>query len=321
MAQDILKYILPENLTSEEEETSPSGKYRLVIRYYKTGEGCWNYTQGRLFRIEDNQFITTVERDYSRFHHNFVTQGGKEYLITGRSYMGLTIIDCENGQEWNYQPTKEDWCQVIWKLCPDEKTLLVCACVWGGPYEYFCFEFDLTKFDPTKGLPHLPFDESLVNPPPEPLIIEGLGDVSVPPAGIYLDERGDIVFQQGKDIPSDLCGNFVPEKEKWYMVYTNPVKYNQHFKICQDDLYFQPELWFEVLPTELHPELTSFLEQYPDSKSHRDNWNKYWGDREVIRTKCKPYLKKDCVRINRQIAILDRVDDKIVYRHYFELQE
>lgn len=321
MSQDILQYMLPENLTSEEEEISPSGKYRLVIRYYKTKQGCWNYTQGRLFRLDDGQFITTIERNYCRFQHNFVTQDDKEYLITGRSYMGLTIVDCANGQEWNYQPTKEDWCQVSWQLSPDGRTLLVSACVWGGPYEYFCCDFDLTKFDPTKGLPQLPYDESLVRPSPEPLIIEGLGDVSVQPENIYLDERGNIIFQQGKDIPKDLCGNFSPQDEQWYMVYTNPVKYNQHFKMDQDDLYFQPKLWSQVTPIELHSEIQAFLTKWPDSQSHIKNWNGYWEDREVIREQLKPYLKKDCVRINRQVAILERVDNSIVYRHYFELQD
>ena len=199
MSQDILQYFRPENIVKEENaELSPSGKYRLIVRNYKTSEGCWEYTQGRLFRVEDEEFITSIERTYCHFQHNFVMHGDKEYLITGRSYMGLTIVDCASAQEWNYTPTKEDWCQAVWQLSPDGKTLVVSACVWGGPYEYRCYDFDLAKFDPTKGLPLLPYDESLVNPPHEE---------------IYLNERGNIVFQQGKDIPVDLRGDFVPKDD------------------------------------------------------------------------------------------------------------
>jgi|GEM_PF-4826509 len=31
------------NLTKTKEELSPSGRFRLLIRYYKTKKGCWNY--------------------------------------------------------------------------------------------------------------------------------------------------------------------------------------------------------------------------------------------------------------------------------------
>lgn len=321
MSRDILQYMRPENLAKEETEISPSGKHRLVIRYYKTKEGCWEYTQGRLFRVADDEFITTVERNYCHFHHNFVQQGDKEYLITGRSYMGLTIVDCASGQEWNYQPTQEDWCQANWKLSPDGKTLLVSACVWGGPYDFLYYDFDLTKFDPSKGLPQLSLDENLVRPPPEPFIIEGLGDVNPPQEGIYLNDRGEMIFQQGKDIPQDLRGNFTPNDETWYLVFTYPVKYNHRFKMDQEDLYWQPKLWFEVIPEDLHPQLQGFLEKWPDSQSHLKDWKGYWEDREKIRSQCKPHLKKDCTKINRQVAILERVDDKVIYRHYYELRD
>ena len=300
------EFFCPENLLKEEEELSPSGKYRLVIGTYKTKEGCWEYTQGRLFRVEGNEFIISIERNYRHFHHNFGSYGEKEYLITGRSYMGLTIVDCASGQEWNYQPTKESWCQVSWQLSPDGKTLLVCGCYWGGSYEYRCYDFDLTKFDSEEGLPLLSYDESLVNPPHDE---------------IYLDERGTLVFQQGKEIPSDLRGDFIPEDDHWYLVFTDPIKYNSHFKEEQDYVYSNPDLWFEVIPEDLHHEIRSFLNKWIDFEAQHKDWNGYSSDREIIRNKCKPYLKKDCMRTNQQVAILERVDDRIVYRRYYQHEE
>lgn len=306
MSRDILKYFVPENIIKEEMETSPSNNYYLVIRYFKTQKGCWEYTQGRLFRVSDNEFIAAIERNYSHFKHNFITCGDKEYLITGRSYMGLTIVDCASGQEWNYEPKKEDFCQAEWRLAPDNKTLLVSGCIWGGPYMYICYDFDLAKFDTNKGLPILPYDESLVNPQYK---------------GIYLNEDGNIVFQQGKDIPAELRGDFIPQDENWYLVFTHPVKYNHHFKMEQSSLYFETKLWFEVVPEELYPDIQFFLDKWPDSVSRSTDWDNYWDNYQAIRKKCKSYLKKDCSVINQQVAILERLDDKIVYRYYFEIDE
>ncbi len=35
-----------ENVTKTEEHLSPSLKYKLIIRTYKTGKGTWDYTEG-----------------------------------------------------------------------------------------------------------------------------------------------------------------------------------------------------------------------------------------------------------------------------------
>ena len=105
------------------------------------------------------------------------------------------------------------------------------------------------------------------------------------------------------------------------MVFTDPVKYNQHFNMDQDDLYYEHKRWFEVTPEELHSELQVFNDKWPDSTERLKNWNGYWKEREVIRNKCKQYLKKDCVCINQQVAILERIDDKVVYHRYYEFKE
>lgn len=136
---------------------SPSGRYRLVISSYKTKEGGWNYTRGRVYRVQDDHLICDIKRNYSGFHHSFVTKNGEEWLITGRSYMSQTIVNLETGAE--YEPSGEQyngfafcWAKAV--LSPDGNTLLVDGCYWAAPYEYKFFDFT----NPAKGWPELELD-------------------------------------------------------------------------------------------------------------------------------------------------------------------
>lgn len=141
-----------------EEIISPSDRYRLVIRYYDQGEKYWNYSRGTVYRISDGVEIADVKRNYSTFHHSFVVKNGEEYLISGRSYMGQTIVNLDTGVELNDSQWKGEgykgyeFCWADSYLSPDGNTLAVHGCTWGAPYEFRFYDFT----DPTtRGWPEI----------------------------------------------------------------------------------------------------------------------------------------------------------------------
>lgn len=146
------------------EELSPSGRYRLVMRYYDQGKGYWRYSRGTVYRVSDGAEVADVKRNYSTFHHSIVTKNGDEYLISGRSYMGQTIVNLETGVEYNDKVWKSEkkYCgfELCWAshwLSPDGNTLVVNGCVWGGPYGFHFFDFT----NPAEGWPRIEQDIDL----------------------------------------------------------------------------------------------------------------------------------------------------------------
>lgn len=140
---------------------SPSGRFRLEVRMYTTKPNCWCYSRGTVIRVTDGVVVADIRRNYSNFHHSFVTKDGREHLITGRSYMGQTIVDLERAQDWN-DPSWPDgyegseFCWAASMLSPDGRTLLVDGCIWACPYEYRFYDFT----DPARGWPPLPIRDA-----------------------------------------------------------------------------------------------------------------------------------------------------------------
>ena len=141
----IEEFINPKNQKEEtKEELSPSGRYRLLIRWYATKEGCWNYSRGTVTRVSDDLEVCDIVRNYSSFHHSFVTKGDVEYLITGRSYMSQTIVNLETGkdmepQDYHYNGMGFCWAEAT--LSPDGNILVVDGCHWACPYEFRFYDF------------------------------------------------------------------------------------------------------------------------------------------------------------------------------------
>lgn len=136
------------------EVTSPSGRHRLVLRYYDQGKGYWRYSRGTVYRVSDGTQVADVKRNYSTFHHSFVVKDGNEYLISGRKYMSQTIVNLDTGVEVERRGDGESagFCWAEHALSPDENTLLVDGCVWAAPYEYRFYDFT----DPaSRGWPEL----------------------------------------------------------------------------------------------------------------------------------------------------------------------
>lgn len=145
----IEKFITDENeLDDRKEKISPSGRFKLLMRYYKTKEGCWNFSRGTIYKLEDGKEICDIVRNYGIFHHSFVNKNNQEWLIAGRKYTSQTIVNLDTGEE--FEPENTDGNGFCWTeafLSPDENTLVVDGCYWACPYEYRFFDFT----DPSKG--------------------------------------------------------------------------------------------------------------------------------------------------------------------------
>lgn len=162
-------YFTDANYCGEKEDDtslSPSGRYRLTVKYYGTKPGCWNYSRGIIHRISDNQQICDLKRNYGSFTHSFVTKNEQEWLISGRDYQNQTLVNLETGKE--YQPPETEdikkgvaFCWVSSFLSPDGNILVVEGCHWACPYEFRFFDFT----DPSLGWPELKFD-------PEDILVE-----------------------------------------------------------------------------------------------------------------------------------------------------
>ena len=163
MSNDIDQFFTDDRLVDRPPTVypSPSGRYRLEVRAYRTRPSCWTYSRGTVVRVADGAVVADVRRNYSAFHCSFVTKDGHEYLIAGRSYMGQTIVDLDRAQEWN-DPKHPDgydgkeFCWAVSSLSPDGRTLLVDGCHWACPYEYRFYDFT----DPARGWPELPIRDA-----------------------------------------------------------------------------------------------------------------------------------------------------------------
>ena len=135
---------------STREELSPSGRYRLLLRYYDQGKGYWSYSRGTVYRVSDGELVCDIKRNYSSFFNDFLEKDGQEWLISGRSYMGQTIVNLDTAKEYEH---KGQFCWTRTHLSPDQNLLLVEGCYWAAPYEIKAFDFR----DPSQGWPEIPF--------------------------------------------------------------------------------------------------------------------------------------------------------------------
>lgn len=151
-----------EEVDKRHEVISPSGRFKLTIRYYSTKPGCWDYSRGTVVRISDGKEVCDIKRNYGWFVYSFVTKENRcetpdlvmshpeEWLIAGRSYMSQTIVNLETGDLYEPPGDQYDGFAFCWaghKLSPDGNTLMVEGCHWACPYEYRFYDFT----DPSRG--------------------------------------------------------------------------------------------------------------------------------------------------------------------------
>jgi hypothetical protein len=169
---EIERYFVDENLEGDPtERRSPSGRYRLVVRVYRTEPGAWHYSRGTVTRVADGAVVCDLKRNHGGFHHTFLHKNDRDYLIAGRSYMSQTIVDLDGGREYEPDGDHYDGSAFCWMQCllsPDGNTLVVDGCIWACPGEYRFYDFT----DPSRGWPELPIvgtdrieDPSHLHPP------------------------------------------------------------------------------------------------------------------------------------------------------------
>jgi hypothetical protein len=191
--REIEAIFVPENeLPDPVEVLSPSGRFRLLIRGYRTRPGCWSYSRGTVIRVADGAEVCDIKRNYCTFHHSFVLRRGEEWLLAGRSYMSQTIVNLETGVEHEPAGKAYDGAAFCWAkgfISPDGQTLVVDGCQWACPYEYRFFDFA----DPARGWPALPIDPEAT--------VEIVGER--PP--IWIDERTCECCETSGDKDDELC--------------------------------------------------------------------------------------------------------------------
>lgn len=157
---EILRIYKSENRQDEYTRihTSPSGKYQLTIEVYSTGLRTWNYSRGIIKRLSDNK-IYNIDRNYGTFPFLFFTQRGVEWLLCGRKYLSQSFFNLDQWKEYekiDYQTS--DLCWADYDISPDENTMVVTGCIWGGEYEYRFY--DISDIE-GKGWPELVCDDFL----------------------------------------------------------------------------------------------------------------------------------------------------------------
>jgi hypothetical protein len=155
-------YYAPENekIESRTEHLSPDGQYKLVVGYFGTGPGSWNYSQGMIYRLGSNNPIAVVRRNYSAFPYAWVAhQNGHPYLICGEDYQGQTVIELDTGARRDLLSDGSDkgwgFCWAAYTYDAPNQLLVVCGCHWACPYEHRFFDFS----NPMSGWPEVEPDE------------------------------------------------------------------------------------------------------------------------------------------------------------------
>lgn len=214
-----------EIVANREELISPSKKFKLVIRYYQTAKGCWNYSRGTVYRISDNKEICDIKRNYSTFHHAFIVKDNVEWLITGRNYTAQTVVNLETEKEYNsdVKAGGHGFCWSSYRLLEDGKTLLVHGCYWAGPYEYKLFDFS----NPETGWPEIELEE-------ESEYVKDFEDDGC----FYSDSRGskEPTFNNGNITFYQTRRIFKPLNKEDDELY-------EELKNISDDEYENPENW------------------------------------------------------------------------------
>jgi hypothetical protein len=120
--------------------------WRLEIFTEPSRPDCWNYTYGKLFRLgKAAPFVLQVKRNYHHFWHAFIEQDGRDYLLCGENYQGLTLVDLQSGEIRSYLPPEATegaaWCVASFvSHDPVAKQLTLEGCIWGGPFDRNTFD-------------------------------------------------------------------------------------------------------------------------------------------------------------------------------------
>lgn len=118
------------------DEHSPSGRYHLRVSRYTTGARSWACTQGVVTDTTTGA-ARTVTRNYHCFPYAWIENPGADaFLICGRDYQSLTVLNVATGQERTFFLR---WCAASFATW-SPTLLAVHGCFWGGSYHYRLFD-------------------------------------------------------------------------------------------------------------------------------------------------------------------------------------
>jgi hypothetical protein len=154
-------HFVPENevVASRQELLSPSRTYKLVVTQFSTGPNTWKYSQGIVYRNDDDRPIATVQRNYGHFPYLFIEGHPKgDFLVCGQDYQGQTVIELRSGTRREAMSEGSDggggFCWAGYTFHAPSKILVVDGCHWACPNEYRFFDFS----DPMSGWPPIETD-------------------------------------------------------------------------------------------------------------------------------------------------------------------
>lgn len=154
----------------------PHNEFKLVVSSYETKKGCWNYTQGLVYKEGIDKPLFDVKRNYASFPYLWIDHpNGHQYLVCGADYQGQTVLELDTGKRRDFLPEAakkgHGFCWVDYRFDSESKILTVAGCFWACPYEYRFFDFS----DPMKGWPWLETEESIDDNGPEWPVFEPEG--------------------------------------------------------------------------------------------------------------------------------------------------
>jgi hypothetical protein len=144
----IEQHFIPANLLSDEREPSlsPSGRYRLDLSLYRTGETAWTYSKGTVTDLTSQIVVADIKRNHPAFWHGWIVHpNGREYLLCGEDSQGYTVIDLTARQIHTFLPeaaySGHGFCWAAVYPSPDKLLLAVEGCYWAAPYDIVFFDF------------------------------------------------------------------------------------------------------------------------------------------------------------------------------------
>ena len=153
-----------ENECAERYEVlSPSGRYKLVIRRYRTKDGCWNCSRGTVWAVDnlDGPPAADVKRNYDAFPFAWIDKhpDGRTYFVCGADYQGQTVVELETGKRVDYVPPEAKdgfgFCWIGYEFHAPTQMLIVDGCYWACPYETRFYDFRT----PMAGWPEIESEE------------------------------------------------------------------------------------------------------------------------------------------------------------------
>jgi hypothetical protein len=120
--------------------TSPDESYTLIVDYYGTGKGTWNYTRGRVYHHNGDNPIADVKRNYSSFGFAWVEHpNGTCYLFCGEDYQSHTVVNLDTGE---METTAIGFCWATLHSNAGSRYFAIEGCFWGGPYDVVAYDLE-----------------------------------------------------------------------------------------------------------------------------------------------------------------------------------